>query len=46
VIAGRDVESLDDLERIKKTLTLGETFEGRLVADDVREVKVVLGENK
>jgi serine protease Do len=46
VIAGRDVETLDDLERLKKTLTLGETFEGRLVADDVREVKVVLGENK
>jgi S1-C subfamily serine protease len=46
VIAGRDVETLEDLERLKKTLTPGETFEGRLVADDVREVKVVLGENK
>jgi S1-C subfamily serine protease len=46
VIAGRDVETLDDLEQLKKTLTPGETFEGRLVADDVREVKVVLGENK
>ena len=46
VIAGRDVETLEDLERLKKTLAPGETFEGRLVADDVREVKVVLGENK
>ena len=46
VIAGRDIETVEDLERLKKSLQLGEAFEGRLVADDVREVTVVLGENK
>jgi len=46
VIAGRDVETLDDLERLKKSLQPGDSFEGRLVADDVRDVTVVLGENK
>jgi S1-C subfamily serine protease len=46
VIAGRDVETAEDLERLKKSLEPGETFEGRLVADDVREVTVVLGENR
>lgn len=46
VIAGRDVETVEDLERLKRSLEPGETFEGRLVADDVREVTVVLGENK
>ena len=46
VIAGREVETPEDLERLKKSLKPGETFEGQLVADDVREVTVVLGENK
>lgn len=46
VIAGRDVETLEDLERLKKSLKPGDSFEGRLVADDVRDVTVVLGENK
>ena len=46
VIAGRDVETLEDLERLKKSLAPGDSFEGRLVADDVRDVTVVLGENK
>lgn len=46
VIAGRDVETAEDLERLKKSLKPGETFEGRLATDDVREVTVVLGENK
>ena len=46
VIAGRDVETLEDLERVKSSLKPGDSFEGRLVADDVRDVPVVLGENK
>ena len=46
VIAGRDVETLEDLERLKKSLPPDETFEGRLVIDDLREVTVELGENK
>jgi S1-C subfamily serine protease len=46
VIAGRDVETLEDLERLKKSLPPDETFEGRLVTDDLREVTVELGENK
>jgi hypothetical protein len=40
------VETLEDLERLKKSLAPGDSFEGRLVADDVRDVTVVLGENK
>ena len=46
VIAGRDVETLEDLERLKKSLPPDATFEGRLVTDDLREVTVELGENK
>jgi S1-C subfamily serine protease len=46
VIAGRDVETLEDLERLKKSLKPDATFEGRLVTDDLREVTVELGENK
>ena len=46
VIAGRDVETLEDLAQLKKSLEPGESFEGRLVTDDIREVKVVLGEIK
>lgn len=44
VIAGRDVETLDDLERLKKSLQPGESFAGRLETDDAREITVVLGE--
>lgn len=46
MIAGRDVETVEDLERLKASLEPGATFEGRLEVDDVREVTVVLGENK
>jgi len=46
VIAGRDIETLEDLERLKTSLESGETFEGRLVSDGVREVTVELGEIK
>jgi S1-C subfamily serine protease len=46
VIAGRDVETLEDLARLKKSLAPGDTFEGTLTADDTREVRVVLGENR
>jgi S1-C subfamily serine protease len=46
VIAGRDVETLEDLQRLRKSLQPGETFEGVLSADDTREFKVVLEENK
>jgi S1-C subfamily serine protease len=46
VIAGRDVETLEDLQRLRQSLKPGETFEGMLSADDVREITVVLGENK
>lgn len=46
VIAGRDVETLEDLERLKTSLEPGETYEARLVSDGLREVTVVLGENK
>jgi len=46
VIAGRDVETVEDLERLKRSLQPGESFVGRLEADDVREIRVVLGEGK
>ena len=46
VIAGRDVESLEDLARLKKSLAPGDTFEGTLTTDDTREVRAVLGENR
>jgi S1-C subfamily serine protease len=46
VVAGRDIETLDDLQRLKKSLRPGDTFEGVLTTDDTREVEVVLEENK
>ena len=46
VIGGRDIETVEDLERLRRSLAPGEAFEGRLVTDDVREMAVVLGENK
>lgn len=46
VIAGRDVETLEDLQRLKKSLEPGQTFEGVLSTDDTREIEVVLEENR
>jgi S1-C subfamily serine protease len=46
VIKGRDVETLDDLQKLKKELKPGETFEGVLSTDEAREVTVVLGESR
>lgn len=46
VIAGRDIDSLDDLNRLKRSLRPGDTFEGILTTDDTREVAIVLEENR
>ena len=46
VIAGRDVETLADLERLKKSLRPGQTFDGVLTTDDTREVEVILEETR
>jgi len=46
VIAGRDVETLADLQRLTKSLRPGDTFEGTLTTDDTREIEVVLEENR
>ena len=46
MIAGRDVETLEDLQRLKKSLQPGQTFEGVLSTDDTREIEVVLEENR
>ena len=46
VIAGRDIESLEDLERLRKSLRPDEPFEGVLSTDDTRELEVVLEENR
>jgi hypothetical protein len=40
------VETLDDLQKLKKELKPGETFEGVLSTDEAREVTVVLGESR
>jgi S1-C subfamily serine protease len=46
VVNGRDLETLEDLGRLKKSLRPGDTFEGTLTTDDTREIEVVLEENK
>lgn len=46
VIAGRDIETADDLEKLKKSLKPGDTFEGTLSTDDVWDFKAVLREQK
>jgi len=46
VISGRDVETLEDLERLKKSLQPGDTFEGTLTTDDTREIGIVLEERR
>lgn len=46
VIAGRDVETLEDLQRLKQSLTPGETFTGTLSSEDTREIEVVLEESR
>ena len=46
VIAGRDIESLADLEQLKKSLRPEEPFEGLLTSDDTREIEVVLEEQR
>jgi S1-C subfamily serine protease len=46
VIAGRDVETVEDLQRLKKSLKPGDSFEGTLTSDDTREIEVVLEENR
>ncbi len=46
VIAGRDIETLDDLKQLKRSLRPGDTFEGTLTTDDTREVEIVLEENR
>lgn len=46
VIRGREVETLDDLQKLKKELKPGETFEGVLSTDDTRDITVALGESR
>ena len=46
VIAGRDVQTLADLERLRRSLAPGETFEGVLTTDDTRAIEVLLEENR
>ena len=46
MIAGREVETADDLAKLKKSLSPGERFEGVLSTDDTRTIRVTLGENK
>lgn len=46
VIAGRPVETVEDLQRLAKALRPGERFEGVLSTDDTRTIRVALGENR
>ena len=46
VIAGRDVETVADLERLKRSLRPGQTFTGELTTDDIRRIDVQLGESR
>ena len=46
LIAGREVETIDDIKRLKQSLKPGETFEGVLSTDDIRGIQVTLGENQ
>jgi S1-C subfamily serine protease len=43
VIAGREVETADDLKRLKQSLKPGERFEGVLSTDEARTIQVTLG---
>lgn len=46
MVRGRELETLDDLKKLKQELKPGETFEGVLSTDESRDVTVVLGENR
>jgi S1-C subfamily serine protease len=46
VIGGRDVETVADLERLKRSLTPGQAFTGEYTTDDVRRIDVTLGESR
>jgi S1-C subfamily serine protease len=46
VIAGRDIETTADLDRLRKSLKPGDTFTGELTTDDVRQIDVVLEESR
>jgi S1-C subfamily serine protease len=46
LLAGRDVETLEDLQRLKKSLKPGEPFEGVLTTDDTRLMSVTLEETR
>ncbi|MFM8985958.1 MAG: PDZ domain-containing protein, partial [Planctomycetia bacterium] len=46
VIAGREVETADDLKRLKQSLKPGERFEGVFSTDEARTIQVTLGESK
>ena len=46
LVAGRELETADDIKRLKQSLKPGERFEGVLSTDDTRTLEVTLGENK
>jgi S1-C subfamily serine protease len=46
VISGRDVETVADLERLKRSLRPGQTFTGELTTDDIRRLDVQLREGR
>jgi S1-C subfamily serine protease len=46
VIANREIETVDDIKRLKQSLKPGERFEGVLSTDETRAFQVTLGENK
>lgn len=46
LIAGRELETVDDIKRLKQSLKPGERVEGVLSTEGTRDIQVTLGENK
>jgi S1-C subfamily serine protease len=46
LVGNREIETVDDLKRLKQSLKPGERFEGVLSTDETRAFQVTLGENK
>lgn len=46
LVAGRELETAEDIKRLKQSLKPGDLFEGVLSTDGSRDIQVTLGENK
>jgi S1-C subfamily serine protease len=46
LVAGRELETAEDIKRLKQSLKPGDRFEGVLSTEGARDIQVTLGENK